>query len=192
MKKRIGWDRYYLDIALRVAERSTCLSHKIGAILVKDKIVICEGFNGPSRGVPACGVDRLKHDYVLEHRINNNAHEPILGDDSTCPRRRLGYASGDGLYLCPSVHAEANCIANAARIGIKTLGTTMYLTCNIPCKDCLSLMINAGIAEVVVPELKYYDDLTKYIEYKVRMQLKIRTYEYKSGGDKNDLSKTKP
>lgn len=175
MTNRKSWDDYYHDIARKVAERSTCLSHKIGAILVLDKIIVCEGYNGPARGIPACGPDRLEHDYELAHRMND-AFIPIYGDAYTCPRKRLGYASGDGLYMCSSVHAEANVIANAARIGIKTLGTTMYLTCNIPCKDCLSLMINAGVIEVVVPELSYYDMLTPFIERMSEDIILIRTY----------------
>ena len=39
--KRKNWDKYFREIAEKVAERSPCLSVKIGAILVKDKIVIC-------------------------------------------------------------------------------------------------------------------------------------------------------
>lgn len=173
---RKSWDSYYHDVALRVAERSTCLSRKIGAILVKDKIIICEGYNGPARGIPPCGPERLKKDYALNKLINEDAINPVYGSDYECPRKRLGYLSGKGLHLCPSVHAEANCIANAARIGIKTFGTTMYLTCNIPCKDCLSLIINAGVSEVVVPELEYYDRLSKFIEH-LALSIKIRTYK---------------
>lgn len=176
MSNRKSWDQYYLDIAKRVAERSTCLSRKIGAILVKDKIVICEGYNGPARGLPACGPERLKHDHILAHRMND-AFEPVYGDNNTCPRRRLGYGSGQGLKLCPAVHAEANCIANAARIGISTYDTTMYLTCNIPCKDCFSLIINAGIKKVVVPELEYYDELTPFIERMAMPYVAVRTYK---------------
>jgi dCMP deaminase len=174
MLKRKNWDSYYHDIAKRVAERSTCLSVKIGAILVQDKIIVCEGYNGPARGIPACGVDRLKQDYELAHRMND-ALVPIYGDAFTCPRKRLGYGSSEGLYMCPSVHAEANCIINSARIGICTFGTHLYLTCGIPCKDCLSLIINAGIKEIIVAELNYYDNLSKYIQ---RVSgISIRTYE---------------
>lgn len=174
MLPRMSWDQYYLNIALRVAERSTCRSTLIGAILVKHKVVICEGFNGPARGIPHCGPDRLKYDYVLAKRMDD-AFEPVYGDNDTCPRQRLGYGSGQGLKLCPAVHAEANCIANAGRIGICTHDTTMYVTCEIPCKDCLSLIINAGISEVVVTDLIYYDDLSKYII--ANSNIIIRTYK---------------
>ena len=46
-------------------------------------------------------------------------------------------------------HAERNAIYNAARIGVSTKGTTMYLTCGIPCADCCRGIINAGITTIV-------------------------------------------
>jgi dCMP deaminase len=46
-------------------------------------------------------------------------------------------------------HAERNAIYNAARIGVSTKGTTMYLTCGIPCADCCRGIINAGIITIV-------------------------------------------
>ena len=45
-------------------------------------------------------------------------------------------------------HAERNAIYNAARIGVSTKGTTMYLSCGIPCADCTRGIINAGIARI--------------------------------------------
>jgi dCMP deaminase len=45
-------------------------------------------------------------------------------------------------------HAERNAIINAARIGVSTKGTTMYLTCGMPCCDCTRAIINAGITKV--------------------------------------------
>jgi len=46
-------------------------------------------------------------------------------------------------------HAERNAIYNAARIGVSTLGTTMYMTCDISCADCARGIISAGISKVV-------------------------------------------
>lgn len=176
MTKRKDWDQFYLDIALKVAERSPCLSKKIGALLVKDKVVICQGFNGPARGVPPCGPERMKEDHIMNNLIKYNI-DPVLGSDSTCPRHRIGYKSGTGLFLCPAVHAEANCIAQAARLGITTKDASMFITCGIPCKDCLSLIVNAGIKEVIVTSLTYYDELTSFIERMAILNVKIRTYK---------------
>jgi dCMP deaminase len=46
-------------------------------------------------------------------------------------------------------HAERNAIYNAARIGVSTKDTTMYLTCGLPCTECCRGIINAGITKVV-------------------------------------------
>jgi dCMP deaminase len=43
---RPSWDRYFLEIAGVVAERSTCLRRKVGAVLVKDKRILTTGYNG--------------------------------------------------------------------------------------------------------------------------------------------------
>lgn len=47
-----------------------------------------------------------------------------------------------------TVHAEANAIANAARVGIPLKGARLYCT-HFCCKDCAGLVIQAGIVEVV-------------------------------------------
>lgn len=47
-----------------------------------------------------------------------------------------------------AVHAEANAIAAAAKLGIATQDAVMYTTLS-PCYTCAQLIINAGIGEVV-------------------------------------------
>lgn len=66
-----------------------------------------------------------------------------------------------GLDHCPephpegpctrAVHAEANVIAWAARQGLSTQGSTMYLT-HWPCLECAKLIINAGVESVFFDE----------------------------------------
>jgi dCMP deaminase len=53
----------------------------------------------------------------------------ICGPDKPCSR---------------TVHAEANCIAFAARHGISLEGAFMYCT-DSPCMECAKLIINSGI-----------------------------------------------
>ena len=54
-------------------------------------------------------------------------------------------------------HAERNAIYNAARIGVSTKGSTMYLSCGVPCADCTRAIINAGITRIFVER----NDITK-------------------------------
>lgn len=46
-----------------------------------------------------------------------------------------------------SVHAEANAIVQAARHGMRTDGSALYLT-HAPCLACSGLLLNAGVQEV--------------------------------------------
>lgn len=140
------WDSYFHSICIAIASKSPCLSRKIGAILVRDRSIISTGFNGPARGYPHC-IDE-------------------------CPRKLKGYKSGEGLIECPAAHAEGNCIANAARIGASTINAILYMNCIIPCKDCMVLLVNAGIVEVVVEEdIPYHAmslDIAKYGNISIR------------------------
>lgn len=46
------------------------------------------------------------------------------------------------------VHAELNAILNAARVGTKLKGSTIYLTSGLPCSNCARAIINAGVEKV--------------------------------------------
>ena len=61
-------------------------------------------------------------------------------------------------------HAERNAIYNAARIGVSTDGTTMYLNCGIPCADCTRGIINAGIVRIFCERGEYGAKGTKWEE----------------------------
>jgi dCMP deaminase len=54
-------------------------------------------------------------------------------------------------------HAERNAIYNAARIGVSTKGTTMYLSCGLPCADCARGIINSGVKRIFCEKV----DVTK-------------------------------
>lgn len=136
---RIDKENYYLDIAETVAERATCLRRCYGAIIVRNDEIIATGYNGAPRGRKNC-VD-------LNH----------------CTRAALKIPSGQRYELCRSVHAEANAIISVARS--ETIGSTLYMACVDPstgalipgstsCAMCRRLIINAGIARVVIRNSK--------------------------------------
>ena len=160
----MSWDSYYHEVCNAVSYKSPCLSRKIGAILVKDNSIVSTGYNGPSRGIPHCGRDRMISDIVLGNIILDNLENIIRKRlDLECPRHALGYTSCTHMELCPAQHAEENCISNAARNGVSTLGTTLYMNCIVPCKNCFSSLINAGIVEIVVDKVETYDKHTEFI-----------------------------
>ena len=133
------WDQRFLGACNELAKWSSCLSRQIGVVIVRDRIIVSTGFNGPPRGIFHC----------LE----------LYG---SCPRQLKGFKSGEGLELCPAAHAEANAIVNAARLGVSTLDTSIYMNCGIPCRECLKLIINAGIKEIICLNTNdWYDKMSK-------------------------------
>ena len=136
---RIDKENYYLDIAQTVAERSTCLRKKYGAIIVKDDAIIATGYNGAPRGRKNCN------------------------DLNFCMREKLQIPRGERYELCRAVHAEANAIISAPRD--QMLGSTLYQTCVSPedgsivgdicsCMMCKRMVINAGITKVIYRDTK--------------------------------------
>tara|TARA_R100000458_G_C8186397_1_gene181620 strand:- start:114 stop:671 length:558 start_codon:yes stop_codon:yes gene_type:complete len=54
--------------------------------------------------------------------------------------------------LALTTHAEANCVAYAARNGVCLTGSTMYIFPLMTCSTCASLLIQAGVNKIVVPD----------------------------------------
>lgn len=48
-------------------------------------------------------------------------------------------------------HAEENCIAQAARVGVSLLGCTLIVTSLFPCSTCARLIIQSGIKRILAP-----------------------------------------
>lgn len=131
--KRIGKDEYYIGIAEKVLERSTCLRRKYGAVLVKDDEIVATGYNGSARGELNCC------------------------DTGYCEREEKGVAKGERYELCVAIHAEDNAITSAGRY--RANGATLYivgkntsdnsLASPCPCMMCRRKIINAGVKRVV-------------------------------------------
>tara|TARA_Y100000034_G_C6592817_1_gene257585 strand:- start:47 stop:550 length:504 start_codon:yes stop_codon:yes gene_type:complete len=163
-----------------IASNSKCLSRKLGAVIIKDKYIISNGYNGPPRGCGHCDnpIYRAKL-YGIQQ--NCNADNTIFLDNlNKCPRRIMGFNSGEGLEYCQSSHAERNSIYTAARLGHSVDGSTMYLNWIIPCFECCKAIINSGITEVVVTELKDYEQIgiigRNLLE---EANIKLREYNFK-------------
>jgi dCMP deaminase len=50
----VPWDVYFMNIAQVVASRSTCPRKYVGAVIVRDKIILSTGYNGSIQGMPHC------------------------------------------------------------------------------------------------------------------------------------------
>lgn len=51
---RADWDDYFMEIAKVVSSRATCDRKHVGALIVRDRIILSTGYNGSIRGMPHC------------------------------------------------------------------------------------------------------------------------------------------
>jgi len=72
LTKREAFDRRYLRMARIWAENSYCVRRKVGALLVKDRMIISDGFNGTPIGFENICEDEEGHSkpYVLHAEAN--------------------------------------------------------------------------------------------------------------------------
>lgn len=126
---RQSWDNFFFELARQFSFRSTCLRRQYGCVLVRDKTVVSSGFNGAPRGCLHC-------------------------EDIGCARK--GLPSGASPELCRATHAEQNCIANAARLGVSTIDTELYISPgDMPCPACAKILINAGVVAIHYTQTEY-------------------------------------
>ena len=120
--ERISREEYYFEIAKAVSLRSACLRRQVGAVIIRDGVILSTGYNGPPRGDPHC---------------------------EFCIRDANGYPHGKMYDNCPAVHAEENAIINAALHGINIRDADMYLYGGIesigPCDRCMRLIKTTGL-----------------------------------------------
>ena len=70
--KQNRYDKAYLRLALSWAQLSHCARKKVGAIIVKDSIIISDGYNGTPAGFDNCceNDEGQTHWYVLHAEAN--------------------------------------------------------------------------------------------------------------------------
>ncbi len=152
--QRQSWDEYFIGIAQLVAQRSTCLRRKVGAVLVREKRILCTGYNGAPHGLVHC-------------------------EQAGCLRKRLHIPAGERIEICRGIHAEQNTLVQAASFGIQVSGATLYCT-HAPCITCAKMLINAGITEFVIAD-DYPDDLARRLLREAKVKVRRVTIK---GGEK--------
>ena len=112
------WDQRFLVLASHIAGWSKDPSTKVGAIAVRDRRILAQGFNGLPVGI-------TDSDARLQDRDTR---------------------------LSMTVHAEMNCVAFAAKSVVCLAGSTMYIWPLMTCSNCASVLIQADINKIVVPD----------------------------------------
>ncbi len=145
---RLTWDQLWMGMCELLAKRSPCMSRQVGAVIVRNNILLAMGYNGPPRGIVHCN-EREYEDLPLEVRMAIS--------NGKCPRQAMGFKSGEGLEHCPAEHAERNAIIHATITGTNLQGGTLYCNCGTCCLECSKAIIQAGIKEVILSDYYHYD-----------------------------------
>ena len=114
------FDDIFMELAIKLAQRSHCVKRHVGAVLVKDTRIISVGYNGPPAGTHNC-----------------DEEWPEKG----CPK--------DNKSSCSlALHAEQNAILYAVKNNAYVDGGTLYVTLS-PCIACSRIIFTMGIKKVV-------------------------------------------
>jgi dCMP deaminase len=111
---RATWDQYFLEIAKTVATRATCDRKHVGAIIVRDKIILSTGYNGSIRGLPHC--DEIGH-LMEDSHCTRTAHAE---SNAVAQAARAGTRI-DGAELYVTASPCWPCFKLVANAGIKRI-----------------------------------------------------------------------
>ncbi|MCZ2248696.1 MAG: dCMP deaminase family protein [Bacteroidia bacterium] len=115
-----SFDDIYMDLAMKLAERSHCVKMHVGAVLTKDTRIVSLGYNGPPAGTHNCDEE---------------------WPEEGCPRDSKGSCS-------LALHAEQNAILYASKNNVSVEGATLYVTLS-PCIACARIIFTTGIRKVI-------------------------------------------
>lgn len=117
---RPEFDDIYMDLAVKIAQRSHCIKRHVGAVLAKETRIVSVGYNGPPAGTHNCDEE--------------------FGDQG-CALDSKGSCS-------LAIHAEQNAILYAAKNKVNMKGSTLYVSLS-PCLACARIIYSMGITRVV-------------------------------------------
>jgi dCMP deaminase len=119
---RLSWDEMFMNLALLASQRTACRYHECGAVFVDaNKRIVSIGYNGPTEG---------------DYHCTEVGCAKIDGDPMTGEIKR-----------CRGAHGEMNAIVNCQDT-TRLRGATLY-SATLPCYDCMKVLNNAGIKEIV-------------------------------------------
>jgi cytidine deaminase len=172
------FDEFAMFMAFNSAIRSSDLSRQVGAIISRNEQIIATGANDTPRfggGQYWAEVQSESgevndtedgKDYTREKDSNKAAQKEIteeivraLTEQSIVKAEHkhalevvLGQSKiSDLTEFGRVVHAEMEALLSCARIGVPTVGATLYST-TFPCHNCAKHIVNAGINRVVYVE----------------------------------------
>lgn len=146
---------FYMDVAEAAARNSHAVRKQVGACLVTNNQVILSGWNGMPAGM----------DNTCEH-VPFELPMTLMDGTNVNPISQL-------VTKPEVIHAEMNAISKAAREGVSTLGSTLFVTLS-PCVECAKMLVASGVKEVVYKE-NYRD--TSGIDFLKKCNVVVTQYQ---------------
>ena len=134
MNKQFELDKRYLRIARIWSENSYAIRRQVGCLIVKDRMIISDGYNGTPSGF----------ENICEDAICQKPNDPCCPGGLECFNCEFVKLKTKPYVL----HAEANAISKLAKSLNNSEGATLYVT-DEPCLECSKMIIQAGIKRVV-------------------------------------------
>lgn len=133
-------DERYLRMARIWSENSYCKRRQVGALLVKDKMIISDGYNGTPSGFANICEDETDHTYPYVLHAEANAITKVARSNNS--------SEGSTLYVTASPCIE--CAKLIIQAGIRrVVFSELYRMA-----DGLKLLEAAGVETVHIPEDK--------------------------------------
>lgn len=121
----------WMKIAYDVADESKCISHHVGAVIVKNDRIVSTGYNGtPAKQPNCCDVNA--------HLVHNKTLQQWVSEDAKVQHHHWSQMH--------EIHAEMNALLYSAPIDRE--GATLYSTLQ-PCYTCSLLIAGSGITKVI-------------------------------------------
>lgn len=138
--KQLVLDRRYLRMARIWAENSYCERRKVGALLVKDQMIISDGYNGTPAGFENICEDADGHTkaYVLHAEANAITKVARSGNSS----------EGSTLYVTASPCVECSKLIIQSGISRVVFNDLYRIT------DGIDLLRRAGVECIHIPDIE--------------------------------------
>lgn len=103
------WNNYFMDVAIRTSEMSKGKRLKVGAVAVKDKRIVCTGYNGT---VSKYG------DESLEDENGNTKIDVLHAEENLVAQAALHGVSLRGAIIYCNYNPCRHCAALLAQVGV--------------------------------------------------------------------------
>ena len=123
MPSQLDLDIAYVKMAEIWSQLSKAKRKKVGCIIVKNGMIISDGYNGTPKGF-----------------------------DNNCEMQDPRFCWAQEITKPEVLHAESNAITKLAKSTQSSINSTLYSTAS-PCLDCSKLIIQSGISRVFFKEI---------------------------------------